>query len=378
MSKEYGIYVHAPWCRTRCPYCAFNVFLDSDADYRRWAEGISTAWAIERDHFTGSAHSLYFGGGTPSLAPPESMASLVADLSLRTEAEVTVEANPGTIQPDGLRRMVDAGVNRLSIGIQTFNPDHAKRLGRGHSTAQARQLVRLANSLGFRTWSMDLMFALPNQTEGELAEDLERIVDIGPPHISLYGLTIEPNTPFEAAKRAGTLQTPNAALWRQMYDRIVDTLLGAGWERYEVSNFARPGHRSVHNEAVWRGGHYAGLGPGAHGFRPNGCRTIGPPDLDEWLADPSPSVSTPAARERAIDFVLSTVRHIDGLDLTELRKTTGFFVDDAVAKSLQRTGAIQATGTRLSLTHEAFPIADGIVSRLTDALLPESGEAVTT
>jgi len=378
MFNQYGIYVHTPWCRTRCPYCAFNVFVDSEADYPQWVEGIANAWAIERPHFTGSAHSLYFGGGTPSLVPSAAIASLVTSLPLETEAEVTLETNPGTIRPDGLRRMVDAGVNRLSLGIQTFNTRHAKRLGRGHSTPQAHQLVRLANSLGFRTWSMDLMFALPTQTESELAQDLEQILDIGPPHISLYGLSIEPETPFKVAERAGTLRTPSAALWRSMYDRIVDTLIGAGWERYEVSNFARPGHRSVHNEAVWRGGHYAGLGPGAHGFRPNGRRTIGPPELAEWMVDPAPSVSTPDAHDRATDFVLSTMRHTDGLDLTQLRSATGFFIDESVTAALERTGAVTAHDARLRLTHDAFPIADGIVSRLIDALLPESGETVTT
>ena len=378
MFNEYGIYVHAPWCRTRCPYCAFNVFVDSEADYPQWVEGIRSAWALERNHFPGAAQSLYFGGGTPSLVPPAAIKSLVTALPLQADAEVTLETNPGTIQPDGLRSMVDAGVNRLSLGIQTFNAGHAKRLARGHSTAQARQLVRLANSLGFRTWSMDLMFALPDQTDDDLAEDLEQIVDIGPPHISLYGLSLEPDTPFAVAERAGTLQMPDAALWRRMYDRIVDTLIGSGWERYEVSNFARPGHRSVHNEAVWRGGHYAGLGPGAHGFRSNGARTIGPPRLVDWLTNPTPSVYTPDARDRAIDFVLSTMRHVDGLNLAELRNSTGFCVDKAVTANLLSTGAVTAHDTRLCLTHDAFPIADGIVSRLIDALLPESTETVTT
>lgn len=378
MLNDFGIYVHSPWCKTRCPYCAFNVFVDHDADYDAWVRSVRRAWAIEEPHFGTGAHSLYFGGGTPSLTPTAVIQQLIEALPLASEAEVTLETNPGTIQPDGLRAMVDAGVNRLSLGIQTFNETHAKRLGRGHTIEHAHQLVRLANALGFRTWSMDLMFALPDQTEDELIADLDRIIEVSPPHISLYGLTIEPNTPFDRAHRRGTISTPDSDVWRRMYDRIVSTLEASGWERYEVSNFARPGHRAVHNEAVWRGGHYAGLGPGAHGFRPSGERTVGPASLDQWFEAPAPTVSRPSPVEHAIDHILSTVRHMDGLNLTALHAQTGHSIDDGVMAVLINSGALYRYRDHLRLSPEAFPIADGIVERLIDGLITSESVRLPT
>ena len=378
MLNDFGIYVHSPWCKTRCPYCAFNVYVDKEADYDAWIRSVHRAWAIEKPHFQGTAHSVYFGGGTPSLTPTSVIARLIQALPIGSDGEITLETNPGTIQPDGLRAMVDAGVNRLSLGIQTFNAAHAKRLGRGHTIEQANQLVRLANSLGFRSWSMDLMFALPDQTEAELAADLERIIEVSPPHISLYGLTIEPNTPFDRAHRRGTITTPDADVWRRMYDRIVGTLVSSGWERYEVSNFARPGHRAVHNEAVWRGGHYAGLGPGAHGFRPSGERTVGPANLEQWFEAPGPTVTIPSAFEHAMDYILSSVRHVDGLDLDLLHAKTGHSLDGGVVDSLTATGALRRHRNHLRLSHEAFPIADGIVERLIDGLVADPLDALPT
>lgn len=378
MSDKYGIYVHSPWCRTRCPYCAFNVFLDKTADYDQWLSSIHRAWEIESTHFSGLAHSLYFGGGTPSLTPPAVIGRLINDLPLSPEAEITLETNPGTVDPKALDAMVTVGVNRLSIGIQTFNRSHAKRLGRGHTVDQALALAQMANTLGFKTWSMDLMFALPHQTESELEKDLAMVLELSPPHISLYGLSIEPNTPFDRAAQSGSLTTPEPDLWRRMYDRIVDTLVTAGWERYEVSNFARPGHRAVHNEAVWRGGHYAGLGPGAHGFRPSGERTIGPPNLQQWLEDPNPDVTRPTRHEHAMDRILSTLRHSQGLDLNALRTESGLTIEDQTLRALTATGSLRLVDAHLQLTPEAYPIADGIVRRLIEGLTSIGESSVST
>jgi oxygen-independent coproporphyrinogen-3 oxidase len=376
MFNPFGIYVHTPWCRTRCPYCAFNVFLDNTADYERWTDRVKQAWMHEAEHFPGRAHSVYFGGGTPSLAPPEAIRSLINALPHETDAEITLETNPGTIETDRLIAMAESGVNRLSIGVQTFNPRHARRLGRGHTIDQANRLLKTADTLGFQTWSMDLMFGLPDQTEDELTADLEQLIAAGPPHVSLYGLTIEAGTPFAEARNQGSLSTPSTELWRRMYDRIVDTLEQHGWERYEVSNFARPGHRSVHNEAVWRGGHYAGLGPGAHGYRPDGSRTIGEMSLTEWLNAPRASVDTPSPHESAMDRILSTLRHMDGLNLAALRRDYGFTISEQVLNSLTKTGSATLADEQLRLTRNAFPLADGVVRRLIEGLQPttDSGE----
>ena len=228
MAQDYGIYVHTPWCRSRCPYCAFNVVVSKSGDYRRWAEAILDSWHASERHFLGSAHSLYFGGGTPSMAPPSIIADLIAQLPLSNQAEITVEVNPGSIDSAGLDKLRAAGVNRLSLGVQTFNSTHVKQLGRCHTVEQAHRLLLQANKVGFRTWSFDLMFALPAQTLEELNNDIDTLLDYAPPHVSLYGLTIEPGTAFAAAQAAGKITPIEAKLWREMYDTIIKRLGDAG------------------------------------------------------------------------------------------------------------------------------------------------------
>ena len=372
MFEPFGIYVHTPWCKTRCPYCAFNVFLSESAEYERWADHIRDTWNQESSHFQGRAHSLYFGGGTPSLAPPSVIERVISTMPLEAGAEITLETNPGTIDADGLRMMVDAGINRLSLGIQTFNEAHATRLGRGHTIKQARNLLQVAATLGFRSWSMDLMFALPGQTEEELRDDLGELLAFDPPHVSLYGLSIEPNTPFHAAKQRGQMAEIDEDTWAQMYECIVTTLTAAGLERYEVSNFARPGHRAIHNEAVWRGGFYAGLGPGAHGFRPSGERTTGEPQLEDWFGGSTHQVHRPSGSESAIDFILSTVRHVDGLNVSELKQRTGFDLNQSQISQLQDNHQIHRDDGFIRLHRDAFPLADGVVRAVINALEPSS------
>ncbi len=373
MKSPFGIYLHSPWCRTRCPYCAFNVQVNPNADFESWRDALTTAWKHTATSLTGSAHSLYFGGGTPSLLPSKVIHHLIQTLPLELNAEITVEANPGTITTTGLEKLRNTGVNRLSLGIQTFNSKHAKRLGRGHNVRQARALLKDVHSIGFDSWSVDLMFALPNQTLDELKIDIDRLLALQPPHVSLYGLTIEPGTAYASAEKAGDLTLPESDTWRSMYDEIVMTLEKEGLERYEVSNFARPGHRGRHNEAIWRGGHYVGLGPGAHGFLPNGQRTWSHADIHEWLKNPQPIGVQPTPHESAVDQVLSSLRHVDGLNLYSLRASSGHEVDPSTISQLKLGGLLTQRGDHLQLTDTAFPIADGIVRRICDGLyLPKS------
>jgi len=370
MTDDYGIYVHTPWCQTRCPYCAFNVVVSTNGDYRGWADAVLAGWQANSMHFSGRAHSLYFGGGTPSLAPPETIGDLVQALPLADNAEITVEVNPGSIDKAGLEQFVRSGVNRLSLGVQTFERTHAQRLGRGHTIEQAHALLSQVNTLSIQSWSFDLMFALPDQSLEELDRDLDILLEYRPPHVSLYGLTIEHGTPFERAQSQGKLVTPDTTTWRVMYDRIVQRLTRAGFERYEVSNFAIPGHRAIHNERVWRGGHYAGLGPGAHGYLPSGARTISMRDIQAWMLSPTPLAETPSKAEAAVDFILSTLRHVDGTSHQQLQQLTGFKVPIRITEALESHGLITTVQDHIQLTQEGFPIADGIVRELIDHLEP--------
>lgn len=384
----YGIYVHFPWCRSRCLYCAFNVRVEAEPRMRDWAEGIRAEWALRAPSFavgpgagavsadagagpsSPRAHSLYFGGGTPSLAPPGLIEGLVRHFPLEPEAERTLEVNPGTVDRARLEAFLAAGIDRLSVGVQTFHPGHARRLGRGHGRAEVEALLALLPSLPLRSWSFDLIFALPDQTLAELDHDLDQLLAVAPPHVSLYGLSYEPGTPLRRALDAGALQPTDPELWADMYARIGERLGVAGYERYEVSNFALPGHRARHNEAVWRGGRYAGLGPGAHGFLPSGVRTVNHDGLDAWLADPGGATERPTAEEAAQDLLLSTLRHADGLRLDRLAAETGHGLRPEAVAPLLRGGALLQQGERLRIAPAAFPLADGVVRRLAQGLRP--------
>ena len=348
----YGVYVHFPWCRARCAYCAFATRAASDPPSGAWAEAVLAEWARRRADLAGQppAHSLYFGGGTPSLADPADLARIVAAVPLRDDAEVTLEANPGTVKRDGaglpdLRPFLDAGVTRLSIGIQTFDDARLARLGRLHTAEDARALARAAARAPLRSWSADLIFGLPGQDAAALDRDLAALLALDPPHVSVYGLTWEPGTPLDRERRAGRLRPLDDDAWADAYERVVATLEAAGLRRYEVSNFARPGHRARHNEAVWRAGPYVGLGPAAHGWLPDGRRTANPPAWEDWLAAPDLEGTRPEPAEEALDLVLSTLRHVDGTDLDALAAATG-------------------------LAGRGWLLADAVVARVCAALAP--------
>lgn len=364
----YGIYVHVPWCRARCPYCAFNVQVDAQPDVQGWLDGLRQAWETERQFFTGEAHSLYLGGGTPSLLPTAAIEELVAMLPLSPDAEITLEANPGTVSLTDLQDMVSAGINRVSIGVQSLQSSVARRLGRGHTTEQARDLLRSMASLSLRSWSFDLIFGVPEQTLEQLQADLTAIIEFSPPHVSLYGLTIEPGTPFAQMVHSGSFTLPEADAWRAQYDLIVQVLTDNGWTRYEVSNFAKPGHRGHHNEQVWRGGWYAGLGPGAHGHRPDGSRTTTENDVASWQSSPTSRINWPTPSDAAVDHLLSTLRHMDGTMHRALLDVTGHRLCEQTVDNLKRAGLLHCNNEGIRLTHAGFPLADGILRRLCTSL----------
>lgn len=365
---DYGIYVHIPWCRVRCAYCAFVTWTEADPPWAAWLASVLADWQHESAHFSGAAHSLYLGGGTPSLAPPELIGALIRALPLQDQAEVTLEVNPGTADAARLRAFCRAGVTRLSLGIQTFQARHARLLGRAHSVGEARALLGEIGQLPLRSWSFDLIFGLPGQALEELEADLDQLVEVQPPHVSLYGLTYEPDTPLTKARDSGRLVALDADRWRAQHDLLASRLQGGGWERYEVSNFARPGHRARHNEAVWRGGAYAGLGPAAHGLRPCGTRTVQPAHWPAWVGRQGPTLETCTPKERALDLVLTQTRHCMGLDLDRLERTTGHRVDPSTIHTLCAGGLVQARAGRLSLTEAGFPLADAVIRRLAKSL----------
>ena len=266
--KPLRLYVHIPYCRRRCPYCDFNTYAHPDPDWDALFAALAAEMRLLAGRFGLAGRrlaSVFFGGGTPSLAPPGKIAALIeqaaALFGLEARAEITLEANPESAAPERLRELRAAGVNRLSVGVQSLSARGLAALGRTHGVAEAVAALEAARRAGFANLSLDLICGWPGQTPADWARDLERAVALAPEHLSCYELTIEPGTPFARRGVRGPDEARALAMWR--HARAF--LAAHGYESYEVSNHARPGMRARHNEGYWRYDDYLGLGPGAAG-----------------------------------------------------------------------------------------------------------------
>jgi len=262
------LYVHLPWCIQKCPYCDFNSHewrTAGDMPWQRYVQALRADLEASLPLVWGrSVHSVFIGGGTPSLFPPEAIDQLLSDIrslvKLEADAEITLEANPGTFEKDRFKAFRQAGVTRLSIGVQSFNNRFLKALGRVHNADQAKAAVDEA-AQSFDTFNIDLMYALPGQTQADLQADLNTALAFEPPHLSVYHLTIEPNTVFANHPP----EVPDEDTAYDMLDLITAQTAKQGMQRYEVSAYAREGHRCFHNWNYWQFGDYLGIGAGAHG-----------------------------------------------------------------------------------------------------------------
>ena len=366
-----GIYIHVPWCRGICPYCGFDVVRDDgNAPWEAYVDRVLQEREFRRNALPEPPATVFFGGGTPSRMPIAALERLIAGLAPAKGAEISAEVNPEDANEAWLEGAKRAGVTRISVGVQTFDDSRARFLGRAHTTRQARNVLRRVSSAGFQSWSADLMFALPDQTLDQLARDLDALLAFEPPHVALYGLTIEADTPFAARRKAGKLDPLPDDAWRTMYDYLVDRLEEAGLDRYEVSNFARSGHRSRHNEGYWRGRPYLGLGPAAHGFGANGDRWVNLADPNAWLSarDPTAHREHPTGEEAAVDRLVSGMRHVSGVDLEQMAMRTRVHPSEATLDRLVAAGLLWRRGPVVGLTHQGFPIADSVVGTLVAGL----------
>ena len=337
-----SLYVHLPWCLKKCPYCDFNS--------HEWGPRSGGAQALPQARYLAAlradleaslplvwgrrVQSIFIGGGTPSLFDPESIDRLLADirarLTLEPDCEVTLEANPGTFERDRFRAFRAAGVTRLSVGVQSFNDDKLKALGRVHDGAQARAALEEAADC-FDTYNLDLMYALPGQSLADFEADLNQALALAPPHLSIYHLTLEPNTLFAKQPPTGTLALPDEDTAFDMLDRLIDVTAGQGLERYEVSAFARPGHRCVHNLNYWRFGDYLGIGAGAHGklsFAHRVVRQVRFRDPLNYMdqAERGHPVAQDEEVPRAqlpFEYMLNALRLKEGFALSEFSERTG-------------------------------------------------------
>ncbi|MCA6971431.1 radical SAM family heme chaperone HemW [Pectobacterium carotovorum] len=262
-----SLYIHIPWCVQKCPYCDFNSHaLKGDVPHQEYVDHLLADLDADLPLASGrELHSIFIGGGTPSLLSAEAMQALLdgvrARIPLTPDAEITMEANPGTVEADRFSGYQRAGINRISIGVQSFDPQKLARLGRIHGPDEARRAAHLATGLGLRSFNLDLMHGLPDQSLDEALDDLRQAIALNPPHLSWYQLTIEPNTLFSS--RPPKLPDDDA-LW-DIYEQGHALLNAAGYQQYETSAYAKPGYQCQHNLNYWRFGDYLGIGCGAHG-----------------------------------------------------------------------------------------------------------------
>jgi oxygen-independent coproporphyrinogen-3 oxidase len=330
-----SLYVHVPWCLRKCPYCDFNSHAwrgdAGELPEARYVDALVRDLEASLPFVWGRrVHTVFIGGGTPSLFSPASIGRLIdairARLPLEPGGEITLEANPGTFERERFHAYAEAGVTRLSIGVQSFDDAKLVALGRVHDSAQAQAAVREAKA-AFATFNVDLMYALPGQTLADCAADLDTALSLAVPHLSVYHLTVEPNTFF--AKHPPPL--PDDDLAAAMLDLIVDRVQAAGLDRYEVSAFARAGHRARHNVNYWEFGDYLGIGAGAHGklsFPHRVVRQVRLRDPAAWMAgaEAGQAIASEvevARADLAFEFMLNALRLQGGFEIGRFSERTG-------------------------------------------------------
>jgi putative oxygen-independent coproporphyrinogen III oxidase len=377
--QAFGVYVHWPFCLSKCPYCDFNSHvrhapIDEERFSRAFAREIETTAARTPGR---QVSSIFLGGGTPSLMRPQTVGSILDEIGkhwrVAPDVEVTLEANPTSVEATRFRGYRTAGVNRVSLGVQALDDASLKALGRLHTAREALDAVAIART-AFDRYSFDLIYARPDQTPQMWADELKLAIAEAAEHLSLYQLTIEPETPFFGLHAAGKLKTPDEATARALYDVTQEVCAQHGLPSYEISNHARAGAECKHNLVYWRGEEYAGIGPGAHGRLDLGgvrhaIATEKRPEA--WLmrveANGHGVITDDRlnSEERADEFLLMGLRLAEGIDPERYADLSGRALDPRRIAVLREEGAIAVDADgRLRVTKSGFPVLDAVVADL--------------
>jgi putative oxygen-independent coproporphyrinogen III oxidase len=376
-----ALYLHWPFCLAKCPYCDFNSHVRDRIDQTRFASALRAELAWEAARLGRRVlTSIFFGGGTPSLMQPATAAALIEDarrfFDVADDLEVTLEANPTSVEAGRLAAFRDAGVNRISLGVQSLEPESLRRLGRQHSVEQAVAALGVARRL-FPRISFDLIYARPGQALAEWRAELRRALDLVADHLSLYQLTIEPGTAFEALHRRGEIVLPDEDAAAALYDATAEEAARYGLAAYEVSNYARPGSESRHNLVYWRYRDYAGIGPGAHGRVSVGNALLATrrhrapeawAERVERDGHGSTGEAALSATERAREMLLMGLRLSEGVDADRFAARTGVALHDALDGDLLgralEEGYLQQAGATLRATAEGRKRLDALLAAL--------------
>jgi putative oxygen-independent coproporphyrinogen III oxidase len=373
-----ALYIHWPFCVSKCPYCDFNSHVRENIDQDQWLNALLQDLSYEASVLPGrTLGSIFFGGGTPSLMPPATVAALIEKAhkcwTVEGDIEITLEANPSSVEAARFADLAAAGVNRVSLGLQALHDDALAFLGRAHDVSEGLAALAVAQR-HFSRVNFDLIYARPGQSEADWEAELDRALALGTNHLSLYQLTIEPGTRFETLVREGRLTTVDPDHGARLFELTQDMTRAADLPAYEVSNHARPGQESRHNLTYWRYDDYAGVGPGAHGRR-NGLATVRHKKPENWMAAvtrkcdglESEEVLSPA--ERAREALVMGLRLAEGVDLSTLAGKTGVtdLIHQAQLPMLCSEGLITENGSRLTVTPKGMLLLDAILVSLVAA-----------
>lgn len=374
----FGLYVHWPFCQAKCPYCDFNSHVSDHIDQARWLRAyLSELDRVGQEVGRRPLRSIYFGGGTPSLMEPSTVAAIIERAGqhwdFANDIEITLEANPTSTEASRFSGYRDGGVNRISMGFQALNDEDLRKLGRLHNVEEGLEAFQLAQSFFPRT-SFDLIYARQDQTLQQWTSELATSLALASDHLSLYQLTIEPNTAFGARHARGGLRgLPNDDVASDMFFKTIDMCGDAGLEHYEVSNFAKPGSESRHNLIYWRYGDFVGIGPGAHGRITLGQRKFGTSTYlmpDEWLAHVEKNGSGELIRdeisrsEQADEYAIMGLRLKEGISLSRLEGLREKSIDRSKINDLSSMSMVTLEDDTLSATNDGRVVLNSVLKEL--------------
>jgi oxygen-independent coproporphyrinogen-3 oxidase len=381
LSNGVSLYFHFPFCLKKCLYCSFISMENGHLSFDEYVDALVREMQLCRENLTipFSAATLYIGGGTPSLMDPHHVEKIIDGaakyFATVRDAEITIEANPGTLTKEKLAGYRSCGINRLSLGVQSLNDSVLEKLGRIHSSAQAVESFRVARQNGYANVGMDLINCIPGQSISMWKNDIRSAISLGPEHISVYGLSIEEGTPFMDMEKSGELILPDEEEAAVMYEKTSELLCGSGYEHYEISNFAKTGFRSRHNQVYWQRENYIGFGVGSHSFLKEpgfGMRWENPDDLREYIRTvaerrlPWRNQCFPNLREAMAERLFLGLRMNEGVDLNLFRDEFGISFEDAYpnrCSSLFSGRFLEICGGRLRLAEKSRLVSNQIFMR---------------
>ncbi len=358
-----SVYIHVPFCRSKCAYCDFFSVIRHD-DAEKIAKAIAQEYDMRRGEVPMPVNTVYIGGGTPSVLSAEMLREMLVPIPLGCVEEFTIEVNPDDVTEQKAHMWKELGINRVSMGVQSFVDSELKVVGRRHSAEDARKACRTLRAAGFDNISLDLIYGLPGQTTDSWKYSLDSLVEIHPEHFSAYLLSYEPRTRLASMLKAGKITEATDDEVEQRYQMLCAVAADAGYEHYEISNFALPGRKAVHNSGYWTGVPYLGLGPAAHSFD-GALRRFNPPSIGEYLASVGkPEVEPETESDKFNDRVLTALRTAEGLNFPQQPAGLDLRDFNREVKRMLRQGLLVERNGKILIPEERWLVSDSIIRDL--------------